>query len=144
MDSYPILTATALVAFSYLLYKITRKSESSLLVVEPHNSEPIMSMMEMLFPPERDPWKRLIPIAQDPRNQPLCVVPGLYGEKYTIIVNDVDVMKEILVQGQANYNGSETIQRSMLFRDITVLLFGGFHIVNTIGHVSYWGFCRLN
>lgn len=131
---HPILTATTIFLAAALLVHAAKSNNKPQLIIQPHNSTPIFTFRQLLSPPKDDPWKRLITIARDPRNFPLCVMPGFGNWKPTVVINDAEMIKEVLVQGQTE----QKFSRSRELSQISYAIFDGQNIGNTHGHVSHF------
>lgn len=100
----------------------------------PRTPEPLIRVIDLISPPKDDPMKKLALYGQEPTYQPLVVVWGAI-EGPVIVVNDADLIKEILISGQANYSGSNTMQRGRFSRGVVALLLGGHGILSLVDQV---------
>lgn len=85
--------------------------------------EGFLRVIDMIVPPKDCPRKRLVQYAQNPAYQTLVVVYDTFTGPI-LIVNDADLIKEIAVNRQANYNGN-TMQRGSLRMRIGRAIIGG-------------------
>ncbi|RUS22774.1 cytochrome P450, partial [Endogone sp. FLAS-F59071] len=135
---HPILTATAILLATALIVQAAKPNTKPKLIVQPHNRTPFISFRDLLGSPKEDPWKRLITLARDSRNFPLCVMPGIVDMKPMVVINSVEMIKEVLVQGQAVTNGEQKYARAKEIRQASYAIFGGHNIGNTLGHEWKW------
>ncbi|RUS28960.1 hypothetical protein BC938DRAFT_481231, partial [Jimgerdemannia flammicorona] len=130
LSTRPILLALALVLF--IAYTHLRRRRNPLYLL-PSFPGSFLSPLDILQAARNgtDILAKLATLAQDPTLRHICVSWG--WDKTTVIVSDATLIRDILVRGQANYNGAYTVERASGFRRLRQILSGGAHIGNTVG-----------